>query len=123
MYNSELENQLILIDIKDALQDFVPIQFDISDTKLKAAQKLAIDLELTKFMSTDNIERCIDQDDDASDADKSLLSLIIPPLCHFTYSKLLTYFQGSLYDAGWTTEDQAASRADSKLCLAAASLP
>ena len=114
MYSSNLENELIIIDIEDVLQDFVSIQFDIDSTKLKAAQKLAIDLELTKFMSRENIDRCIDQPDDASEADKNLLKLVVPALCHFTYEKCLTYFQGALYDAGWSTENQVSSRAEAK---------
>ena len=70
MYNSNLENELILRDIENVLQDFCPIQFDIDNRKLKASQKLAIDLELTKFISKTDIARVVDMDEDsASDAD------------------------------------------------------
>ena len=116
MYNSNLENELIIYDIENVLQDFCPIQFDIDGRKLKASQKLAIDLELTKFISKADIDRCIEQDEDtASDADKNLLQLIVPALCHFTYEKVLTYFQGSLYEAGYSTENEnTASRSEAK---------
>lgn len=121
MYSSNLENQLIIHDIEDVMQDFVPIQFDIDSRKLKAAQKLAIDLELTKFISREDIARVIDLDEDtASEADKNLLEILIAPLCHYTYEKLLTYFQGSMYEAGYATEDQAASRDEAKNAAAQA---
>lgn len=113
MYNSQLENQLIILDIEDVMQDFVPIQFDIDPTKLKAAQKLAIDLELTKFIKQEHIDRCIDQDD-PSEADTKLLNLIVPALCHFTYEKCLSYFQGSLYNSGYSEEENAKTRAEAK---------
>ena len=116
MYNSNLENELIILNIENVLQDFVPIQYDIDSKKLKASQKLAIDLELTKFISKTDIARVVDMDEDsASDADKELLRLIVPSLCHFTYEKILTYFQGSLYEAGYSTENEnTASRSEAK---------
>tara|TARA_R110002051_G_scaffold27590_1_gene66215 strand:- start:447 stop:950 length:504 start_codon:yes stop_codon:yes gene_type:complete len=122
MYSSNLENELIIWDIENVLQDFVPIQYDIDSKKIKASQKLAIDLELTKFISKTDIARVVDMDEDsASDADKELLQLITPALCHFTYEKVLTYFQGSVYDAGYSTENEnTASRAEAKNAAAQA---
>ena len=77
MYSSNLENELIIWDIENVLQDFVPIQYDIDSKKIKASQKLAIDLELTKFISKTDIASVVDMDEDsASDADKELLQLI-----------------------------------------------
>ena len=64
MYDSNLENELIILNIENVLQDFVPIQYDIDSKKLKASQKLAIDLELTKFISKTDIARVVDMDED-----------------------------------------------------------
>lgn len=114
MYNSNLENELIIIDIADAMQDHVPIQFDIDDQKLKSAQKIAIDIELTNYMSRADIDRCIGQDENSSEADKNLFKLIVAPLCHFTYNKCLEYFQGHLSESGYTVEELGQSRAEAK---------
>lgn len=112
MYNPNLESKLIVINIEDIMQDFVSIQFDMDGTKLRAAQKLAIDLELTDHMTQANIDRCIDQADDASEADVNLINLVVPALCHYTHMYLLKYFQGTQYDSGFGTDEKVASRTE-----------
>ena len=114
MFDSNLENELIVRNIADVLIDYIPVQLDIDDPKLKRSQKLAIDMNLTQFMSKENILRCIDQDEDSSEADKNLLKLVVPPLCHFTYMWLLKYNQGSIYESGYAVEPGAASPEEAK---------
>lgn len=115
MYSANLENGLIIVDILDTMRTLTSIQYDMDDQVLKAAQKIVIDLELKKYISKENILRCVDQDEyNVSDADLALKELITPPLCHFTYARLLTSFQGSISDSGYMTEEEAKSRNEAK---------
>jgi len=104
MYNSNLENSLILVDIVDALQDYVSLQPDIDETRVKAAQIIAIKLDIERLIGADNVARCVDPQDAADD---ELLEMITPPLCYFTYARLLKNFQGSYSDSGYSTEQEA----------------
>ena len=107
MYNVQLENELIIFDIRDTLASVCSVQYDMDDNKLKSAQKLAIDMDLTEIIGEANVSRCVDQADDASQADQDLLKLIIAPLCHYTYKWSLDYFQGTLTDSGFSVVDKA----------------
>ena len=101
MYSSNLENQLIVIDIADALRDYCSIQLDLDDTKVKAASIIAQRLDIGRVIGNDNILRCIEP---ATREDEALRELVIPALCYFTYSRLLTLFQGTLTESGYSTE-------------------
>lgn len=106
MYNSLAENQLILPDIADVLADYTSIQLDIDERKVKAAALIAQKVDIKRLIGQNNIDRVVMQADNASEADKNLLQLLIPPLCYFTYSRCLLMFQGVLTDSGYVIEGE-----------------
>ena len=108
MYDSSLELRLIYTDIANIMKDYVPMQLDIDEISIKSASLSAQDLELERLIGEDNMLRLIPSEDYVkTDADKELLRLITPALCHFTYSVLLSDFQGSFSDSGYEVEAQA----------------
>jgi len=107
MFNSNLENQLIIVDIVDAMQDYVSIQIDIDETKVKAASIIAQNVDLKRIIKKENLDRCIDPQDTTDD---ELREMIIAPLCYFTYSRLLKGFQGTFTDGGFSTDAEADTR-------------
>lgn len=111
MYSSKLENQLIISDIADIMQDYVSIQLDIDNTKIKAAAIVAQNIDIKRVIGKDNLDRCIEP---STDDDKDLLELLIPPLCYFTYYRCLKMFQGTFTDSGYTTETEAEERNTAK---------
>lgn len=104
MYSAKAENQLILPEIAEAMQDYVSIQLDIDNTKIKAASLVAQNIDIKRLIGKENLQRCIGQESTASVKDKELLALIIPPLCYFTYARCLKMFQGILTDSGYIIE-------------------
>lgn len=111
MFNSRLENELIVPEIADTMQDYTSIQLDIDDTKIKAAALAAQKLDITRVIGKENILRCIQPE---NDTDEELQSLVIPALCYFTYARSLKMFQGTLTDSGYTTEVEAEARNSAK---------
>lgn len=111
MYNVNLENQLIIVNIVDALIDHTSIQIDIDSTKIKAAELVAQNLDLKKVISQTNLNRCIDPQ---NEADEALKTLIISPLCYYTYARCLKMFQGTFTDSGFMIEGDAENRYTAK---------
>ena len=111
MYNSGLENQLIVVDIADIMQDYVSLQPDIDEGKLKAAAIIAQKIDIQRLIGKDNVQRAIEPQDEA---DNNLKGLLIPPLAYYTYSRLLKGFQGTFTDGGFTTETEADNRNSAK---------
>ena len=115
MYNGINENALILPDIADALKDYCSIQFDIDDTKCKAAELIAQTIDIKRIIGADNLSRVIEDPTGErvmTTADKELQALIIPPLCWYTYSRLLLLFHTTFTDSGLVsaTDDGAEER-------------
>lgn len=111
MYNSNLENQLIAPEIKDLMTDYVSIQLDIDDQKIKAAAMVAQTIDLTKIIGKVNLSRVIQIDQEtASEADWTLRELLIAPWCYYTYARCLMMFQGILTDSGYAVETEVESR-------------
>lgn len=102
MYSSVTENQLILPDIAAAMQDYVSIQLDIDDTKVKAGALVAQNIDIKRLIGKANLVRLVKQE--LTTKDRELKALIIPPLCYFTYSRCLLMFQGILTDSGYVIE-------------------
>ena len=103
MYSGLNENELILPNIVDALHDYCSIQLDIDETKCKSAQLLAQSIDIKRVIGETNLQRCIEDptgDNPMTDADKQLRALIIPPLCWYTYSRLLLLFHTTFTDSG-----------------------
>ena len=112
MYNGINENALILPDIADALKDYCSIQYDIDDVKCKAAELIAQNIDIKRIIGVDNLNRCIVDptgETEQTTADKELTALIIPPLCYYTYSRLLLMFHTTFGDSGLiSSEDDGA---------------
>lgn len=113
MYNLGLENKLIASDVAEMLQDYVSIQLDIDNTKVKAAALVAQEIDIKRVIGQANLERCIMPDPYDSDlpaADIALRELVIPAWCYYTYARCLSMFQGTYTDSGYAVEEGAANR-------------
>lgn len=106
MYNARLENQLMIVGIVDAMQDYCSIQVNIDESKVKAAALIAQKIDLKRTLK-DDLNRCLDPQ---TEADLELKELVIPALCYFTYSRCLRLFQGVLTDGGFLIEGEAADK-------------
>ena len=109
MYSSRNENRLIVTDICSVMQDYVSIQVDIDETKVKAAALIAQDLDITRIIGRENVERCVEPDTgwpetEVGVANQALRELVIPALCYYTYSRLLKGFQGTFTESGLSVE-------------------
>lgn len=107
MHDVNLENQLIIVDIVDALQDYVSIQIDIDETKVKAAEIVAQKIDIQRVIGKANVQRCLDLN---NQADEDLKALVVPVLCYFTYARCLKMFQGTFTDGGLVTNTEADDR-------------
>ena len=105
MYNSNLENSLISPDIVDIMQNYVSIQLDMDDTRLKAAATIAQTIDISRVIGVDNLERVKDPQNAADDA---LRYLVIPAWAYYTYARMLKMFNGSLTDSGYIVSEDAA---------------
>jgi hypothetical protein len=115
MYYGINENALILPEIADALRDYCSIQYDIDEGKCKAAELIAQNIDIKRIIGADNLKRCIIDPTGIivqTTADKELTALIIPPLCYYTYSRLLLMFHTTFTDSGLVsaTDDGAEAR-------------
>lgn len=118
MYSSRLEGKLILPDIADAMQDYVSIQLDIDNSKVKAAAIVAQDIDIKRVIGKENLQRVLPNididEEDIAEANKQLRELIIPALCYFTYSRCLLMFQGTFTDSGYMIETEGEARNSAK---------
>lgn len=121
MYSSKLENRLISSDIADIMGDYVSIQMDIDDAKIKAAALVAQEIDIARVITKANLDRVVDldiYDESIPDADLALRELVIAPWCYYTYARSLTMFQGTLTDSGYAVETEATSRDAAKMVAA-----
>lgn len=113
MYSLDLENRLISSDIAEIMQDYVSIQLDIDNTKIKAAALVAQDIDMKRIIGQANIDRVVQldvYDTNTPEADINLRELIIAPWCYYTYYRCLLMFQGTFTDSGYAIESEAVSR-------------
>ena len=101
MYRGINEQDLIIPDIVDVMVDYVPVQNDLDESVAKAAQLLAISLDIEPIIGEENVQRAIEPQDEMDD---KLQSLLIPTTCYFTYSRLVGNFDGSFNDSGFNTD-------------------
>lgn len=101
-----MPNIPIIVDIVGAMLDYCSIQPDIDETKVKAANIIAQDIDISIIGQT-AIERCITP---SSAADEELLKLVAPALCYFTYARLLKMFPGTFTDAGYIIDKEASDK-------------
>jgi hypothetical protein len=59
MYDVRLENRLISTDIADMMTDYVSIQLDIDNTKIKAAAMVAQEMDIKRIIGAANLNRVI----------------------------------------------------------------
>lgn len=111
MYSANLENQLIVVGIVDALQDYCSIQANIDESKVKAAALIAQKLDIKRVIKEEGLARCIDPQ---SEADHALRELVIPALCYFTYARCLKHFHGVFTDGGYVVEGEATDHGAAK---------
>lgn len=115
MLDSNLENELILPNIASMLVDYVSIQQDIDETRVKAASLIAQRIDIERLIGEDNINRVINTPNKKVEGeDLKLLKLLIPPLCYYTYSRLLIGFHGNYTDSGFENDEIAALRNEAK---------
>jgi hypothetical protein len=117
MYDANLENKLISSDIADIMQDYVSIQLDIDNTKIKAAALVAQSIDIARVITKENLDRVVGldiYDESIPSADLELRELILAPWCYYTYARCLTMFQGTFTDSGYATESEAESRQAAK---------
>jgi hypothetical protein len=110
MYDVSLESRLISSDIADMMQDYVSIQLDIDNTKIKAAALVAQEIDIARVITKANLDRVIDldiYDESIPEADLSLRELLVAPWCYYTYARCLTMFQGTFTDSGYAVEAEA----------------
>lgn len=107
MFDANLENQLIIVDIAQAMVDYVSLQPDIDGQKAQAAAIVAQKIDIQRVIGKANVERCINP---VSPADESLKSLVVPALCYFTYARMLKMFQGTFTDGGYVIDGEATER-------------
>ena len=120
MYDSNLENSLIIVDIVNKMVDYVSVQPDLDESKAKSAEIVAQRLDLARLIGKDNVSRCVEvpQGTELTGADLELRNLVIPPLVYFTYARLLKMFQGTFTDSGFALEVGAEDRGNSKSAAA-----
>ena len=111
MHDSNLENRLIVVGIVDAMTDYCSIQIDIDETKVKAAELVAQNIDVKRIIGKDNVARCVEP---VTETDNELRDLVIPALCYYTYARCLKMFQGTFTDSGYTSEVEAETRSISK---------
>jgi hypothetical protein len=93
MYNASLENRLISSDIADIMGDYVSIQMDIDNAKIKAASLVAQEIDITRVITKVNLDRVVGLDINDSTIpaqDLALRELILAPWCYYTYARCLT---------------------------------
>lgn len=113
MYDVSLEDRLISSDIADLMQDYVSIQLDIDNTKIKAAALVAQEIDISRVITKANLDRVIAldvYDEDVVGADLELRNMLIAPWCYYTYSRCLTMFQGTFTDSGYAVEAEATDK-------------
>jgi len=111
MQNVSLEQQLILVDIADRMLDYVSLQPDIDETKVKAATIAAQRVDIERLIGKEHVQSCFDPQ---TELDEQLIVLITPPLCYFTYSRMLKLFPGTFTESGYVVEGAASSIGTSK---------
>ena len=119
MYNSNNENRLIATDICQVMQDYVSLQPDIDETKVKSAALIAQDLDISRIIGRANVERCVEPNTGwpatpEGEVNQELRALVIPALCFYTFSRLLRGFQGTFTDSGLTIEKDSTDTSVSK---------
>lgn len=112
MENADLEATLILPNIARAMLDYVSLQPDIDETKVRAASIVAQRIDIQRVIGKENIERCVGLE--VTGEDLKLKNLVIPALCYFTHSRLLKMFQGTFTDGGYTIDKDSTDRGVTK---------
>lgn len=111
MFTAAQENNLIVVDIVDTMTQYVSLQPDVDETKVKASALVAQNIDIKRVIGETNLQRCIDGTDET---DLALKELVIPALCYFTYARLLRMFSGVMTDSGYEVDVESTDRATAK---------
>ena len=106
MYDIRLEEQLLFPDIADRLSDYVGIQLDADDTRIKSASLMAQNLDIKRIIGKDNWLRCFEEQETF---DEIFYELVTPALMYYTYARLIKLFQGNYTDSGYAIEAEVES--------------
>ena len=101
MFNSGFENNLLVHDVISVLGDFVSLQPDLDETKVKAASKVAQEIDIERIIGEDSMLRAITPQ---TPEDEKLRKLVLNAWAYYTYGRLLLMYQGVLTDGGFVTE-------------------
>lgn len=111
MYRGVNEIKLLRPDIADLLQDYVSIQVDIDEKRVKAAALIAQNVDIERVIGKGVLDRfvCVDESE-LSEEDLKVYEYLIPAWCYFTYSRMLLMFHGSFSDSGFEVDNEATDR-------------
>jgi len=111
MYNVNLENKLIIVDITSAMLDYVALQSDIDETKIKSAAYQAQVVDIERVIGEENVERARDPQ---TTEDENLRTALLPVICYFTYARLLKGFQGTYTESGYHLDTESTEAKEAK---------
>lgn len=111
MFDPRNENRIITHDVVQTLRDYVGVQPDINEQKIKAGWLIAQDLDVMRVIGIDPIKRCLEP---KNDADEMLKFIVLQACSFFCYARLLKMFQGMLTEGGFHIEKEATDRNTAK---------
>lgn len=121
MQNLTREQLLVFPDIADIMHDYVPIQYDITTEKVKAAALLTQRVDLFRLIGQKWLD-CVTipfehGDDDSvleSDDVRMVRQLLEAPYVFYTYSRLVLLYNHSFTESGTVLEEGAIDFNESK---------
>lgn len=104
--------KILMVDsIVDSLVAYTSVQPDLDPRKANAAAEIAQKLDVGRIIGKENLDRCINP---LTEADSTLLALVLPAFCFFTYSRLLRMFPGTFTDGGYIIEADSSDKSVTK---------
>lgn len=111
MFDVRNENRIITQDVVQTLRDYVGVQPDINEQKIKAGWLIAQDLDVMRVVGIDIIKRCVEPE---NEQDEILKFLVMQACSFYCYARLLKMFQGTLTEGGFHIEKEATDRNTAK---------
>lgn len=106
MYDIKLEDQLLFPDIGDRLSDYVGIQLDADDTRIKSACLMAQNLDIKRIIGKEYWDKCFEGNEEFNE---EFFDIVTPALMYYTYARLIKLFQGNYTDSGYSIEGEVES--------------
>jgi len=111
MNNQTNEDSIIVEDVVATMEDYVSIQPDIDDTKIKSAWLVAQKIDMKRSISDEMWNKVLEPH---NPTDEALKYLVVQATCYFCYYRCLKMFQGTFTDSGFEIEQQATDRNTAK---------